>query len=97
LQINKSFSVLIPLQDPAPIPNPEQTASWFSSLLYFYLDPIIMKASKTPHLPASELPPLADYDWAKNLIKKSFPVGSFFTSYTLQMFIHCSILIPCLL
>jgi len=28
-----------------------------------------------PHLPLEECPPLADYDWAPHLIKKSFPVG----------------------
>jgi len=28
-----------------------------------------------PHLPLEECPPLADYDWAPHLIRKSFPVG----------------------
>lgn len=55
-------------------PNPEQTASLFSFFLYIYLDPIIVKANRMPHLPPSELPPLGDYDYAKNIVKQAFPV-----------------------
>ena len=62
-------------QNPASEPNPEQTASWLSFLLFSFLDPLIIKASKVPHLPLEECPPLADYDWAPHLIQKSFPVG----------------------
>jgi len=29
-----------------------------------------------PHLPADEFPPLADYDFGSNLMKKSFPVSN---------------------
>ncbi|PPQ74166.1 hypothetical protein CVT26_006770, partial [Gymnopilus dilepis] len=45
-------------------PNPEQTASLFSFMVYSFLDPIIFEASRVPHLPYERLPPLADYDRA---------------------------------
>ena len=61
-------------QNPATDINPEQTSSWFSFVFFFFLDDIIFKASRVPHLPAEEFPPLADYDWAPHLVKKSFPV-----------------------
>ncbi|KAI8982789.1 multidrug resistance-associated ABC transporter [Trametes punicea] len=60
-------------KDPAPEVNPEQTASIFSMSVYTFLDGIIFKAYRMPHLPWEELPPLADYDYAKNLVKRSFP------------------------
>ncbi|KAI0329604.1 multidrug resistance-associated ABC transporter [Cubamyces sp. BRFM 1775] len=60
-------------KDPMPQPNPEQTASLFSMSIYTFLDGIIFKAYRMPHLPWEELPPLADYDYAKNLVKRSFP------------------------
>ena len=66
---------LLSYQNPASEPNPEQTASWLSFSLFTFLDPLINKASKVPHLPLEECPPLADYDWAHHLIQKSFPVG----------------------
>ncbi|KAI0650859.1 multidrug resistance-associated ABC transporter [Trametes meyenii] len=59
-------------KDPMPEPNPEQTASIFSMSIYTFLDGIIFKAYRMPHLPWEELPPLADYDYAKNLVKRSF-------------------------
>jgi hypothetical protein len=62
-------------QNPAAEPNPEQTASWFSWLLFFFLDPIIFQASHIPHLPLSEFPPLADYDLSTSLVQTSFPVS----------------------
>ncbi|KAI0028294.1 hypothetical protein K488DRAFT_80756 [Vararia minispora EC-137] len=64
----------IPLdpQDPAPVPNPEQTASLASLLTYTFLDQPIFHAYRVPHLAFDELPPLADYDYAKNLVKRSF-------------------------
>jgi hypothetical protein len=37
------------------------------------MDPLILKAYKSTQLSASELPPLADVDWNKNLIRKSYP------------------------
>ncbi|KAI0832850.1 multidrug resistance-associated ABC transporter [Trametes gibbosa] len=65
----------IPLnpKDPMPQVNPEQTASLFSMSFYTFLDGIIFKAYRMPHLPWEELPPLADYDYAKNLVARSFP------------------------
>ncbi|KAI0677672.1 hypothetical protein C8Q78DRAFT_1003851 [Trametes maxima] len=59
-------------KDPMPEPNPEQTASIVSTAVYTFLDGIIFKAYRMPHLPWEELPPLADYDYAKNLVKRSF-------------------------
>ena len=55
--------------------NPEQTTSLFNFLLYNFLDPLIYKASRTEHLGFDELPPMADYDAAKNLLKRSYPVS----------------------
>ncbi|THH11785.1 hypothetical protein EW145_g436 [Phellinidium pouzarii] len=54
-------------KDPKEIPNPEQTSSLLSLSLYAFLDPIIFKAYRVPHLPADQFPPLADYDHSKNL------------------------------
>ncbi|KAI0685987.1 hypothetical protein BC835DRAFT_1420713 [Cytidiella melzeri] len=59
--------------DPFPEANPEQTASVLSFLLYFFLDPVIFQAARVDHLTHDQLPPLADYDAAKNLIKRSYP------------------------
>lgn len=56
------------------VPNPEQTCSWASLLFYTFLDPIVFLAYRIPHLSYDHLPPLADYDYAKNLIKRSYPV-----------------------
>ena len=55
-------------------PNPEQTASLFSLITYSFLDPVVILANRIPHLSADLLPPLADYDYAKNLRAHSFPV-----------------------
>ncbi|OAX34754.1 hypothetical protein K503DRAFT_868725, partial [Rhizopogon vinicolor AM-OR11-026] len=58
---------------PTETPHPEQTSSWLSMVLYTWLDPIIFKAYRIPHLTQEELPPLADHDYSRNLKKKSFP------------------------
>ncbi|OCH93740.1 hypothetical protein OBBRIDRAFT_810929 [Obba rivulosa] len=64
----------IPLDPDNPKePNPEQTASILSVALYFHLDPVVFKAYRTRHLKLDELPPTADYDVVKSLIKKSYP------------------------
>ncbi|EMD41585.1 hypothetical protein CERSUDRAFT_110141 [Gelatoporia subvermispora B] len=64
----------IPLDPKDPQePSPEQTASIISLIVYFWLDPLIWKAFKTPHLKLEELPPNADYDMVQSLIKKSYP------------------------
>ncbi|KDR83121.1 hypothetical protein GALMADRAFT_263529 [Galerina marginata CBS 339.88] len=66
----------IPLdpKDPMPVPNPEQTASWISSLTYTYIDPLIRLANKVAHLRHDQLPPLADYDYARYQTISAFPL-----------------------
>lgn len=69
---------------PMPVPNPEQTASPLSLLLFSFLDPVIVLAYKLPHLPFDLLPPLADSDASENLKTRGFPVRlptSFFPSF----------------
>ena len=61
-----------------PVPNAEQTASIFSLAIYSFLDPIVFLAYRVPHLAHDQLPPLADYDYARHLTEKSFPVRVFF-------------------
>ncbi|KAE9402019.1 P-loop containing nucleoside triphosphate hydrolase protein [Gymnopus androsaceus JB14] len=53
-------------------PSPEQTCSWLSRLVYSFMDPVIINAYKVPTLPHEDLPPLADYDHAEYLTKRSF-------------------------
>ncbi|KAI0260098.1 P-loop containing nucleoside triphosphate hydrolase protein [Gloeopeniophorella convolvens] len=76
-------AVLIPLvtprqytpvdpKDPQSVINPEQTASILSSATCSFLDPIVFLAYRVPHLSHDMLPPLADYDYARNLVKRSF-------------------------
>jgi hypothetical protein len=55
-------------------PNPEQTASVLSLILYSYLDPLVFEACRVPHLSHERLPALADYDHAEYLREKAFPV-----------------------
>lgn len=62
------------LQDPAKDVNPEQTACILSMALYLFLDPYIWLGYRLSHLPLEKLPPLADYDYTKNLAQKSFKV-----------------------
>ncbi|KAJ7156237.1 hypothetical protein C8R46DRAFT_1294825, partial [Mycena filopes] len=63
------------VENPAPVPNPEQTACIPSSALYLWLDPTIYIAYRMPHLPFEALPPLCDYDRAQDLKKRAFPVS----------------------
>jgi hypothetical protein len=85
VQVGLAFAsgFLLPVFEPYPyIPfdplhpqeetNEEQTASIVSFLFYFFLDPIIFKASKVSALKAAEFPPLCDYDYADNLVKRSY-------------------------
>ena len=44
-------------------------------MTYTFLDPIVFLAYRVPHLSHDMLPPLADYDYTKNLVKRSFKVG----------------------
>ncbi|KAJ7088653.1 multidrug resistance-associated ABC transporter, partial [Mycena epipterygia] len=57
---------------PMSVPNPEQTASILSLVLYFFLDHVIFLAYRLSHLPHEMLPPLADYDYAQHLKARSF-------------------------
>ncbi|KAH9016830.1 hypothetical protein EDB85DRAFT_700652 [Lactarius pseudohatsudake] len=41
-------------------------------MLYTFLDPIVFLAYRVPHLSHDMLPPLADYDYTRNLVKRSF-------------------------
>ncbi len=43
-------------------------------MLHSYLDPLVLKAYRIPHLPFDQLPPLADYDTSQVLKARSFPV-----------------------
>ncbi|KAG1908484.1 uncharacterized protein F5891DRAFT_993333 [Suillus fuscotomentosus] len=73
--------------NPADSPHPEQTSSWLSMALYIWLDPIVFKAYRVPHLSHEELPPLADHDYSRNLKKKSFPhLDPFFGSRRRHIF-----------
>ncbi|KAF7978858.1 hypothetical protein HWV62_44329 [Athelia sp. TMB] len=78
------ISVIIPLfmprqyipvdpAEPTSVPAPEQTASIISLVLWFFLDPIIFQAYRIPHLSHDQLPPIADYDRSRNLVKTGFP------------------------
>ncbi|KAF8969860.1 hypothetical protein BDZ97DRAFT_1902271 [Flammula alnicola] len=60
-------------KNPAPVPNPEQTASWISRLTYTYVDAIILLASKVPHLGHDQLPPLSDDDYSLYQSNNAFP------------------------
>ncbi|KAJ7272088.1 hypothetical protein B0H12DRAFT_1200283 [Mycena haematopus] len=62
-------------QNPMPVPNPEQTASLWSLLFYFFLDPIVFLGYRVPHLKFDQLPPLSDYDYMENLKIRAWPVG----------------------
>lgn len=56
-------------------PNPEQTAPIISNMFYLFLDQIVLKAYRTPHIPLDELPPLSDSDFAKHLVQKNLSVS----------------------
>jgi hypothetical protein len=65
--------------------NPEQTASHLSMMMYTFLDPIVFLAYRIPHLSHDMLPPLADYDYTKNLVRRSFKAGTYFSSARLVL------------
>ncbi|KAJ7667031.1 hypothetical protein B0H17DRAFT_1210523 [Mycena rosella] len=58
--------------NPMEVPNPEQTASIFSSTFYFFLDRIIFLAYRESQLKEDELYPLCDTDTATHLKSRSF-------------------------
>ncbi|KAI6134164.1 ABC transporter type 1, transmembrane domain-containing protein [Pisolithus croceorrhizus] len=91
LAILTSISIILPVmcptqyipvdpEDPYESINPEQTASWLSFSLYTWLDPVVVKAQRVSHLSRDQLPPLADYDCARNLRKRNFPHVDAFAS-----------------
>jgi hypothetical protein len=41
-------------------------------MTYTFLDRIVFLAYRVPHLSNDMLPPLADYDYTKNLVRRSF-------------------------
>lgn len=76
------------LQDPMPEPNPEQTASIWSLMIYTFLDPIIFMAYRIPHLSLDMLPALPDYDHTKHLVKRSFKVRAMIW-ISMRTYSHC--------
>ncbi|KZV76920.1 multidrug resistance-associated ABC transporter [Peniophora sp. CONT] len=58
--------------DPQPEANPEQTTNIISLTTYTFLDKYIFQAYSQGRLEYEQLPPLADYDYTKNLVKRSF-------------------------
>ena len=55
-------------------PNPEQTASILSLILYTFLDSLVFEAYRVPHLSHERLPAIADYDRTDYLREKAFRV-----------------------
>jgi hypothetical protein len=43
-------------------------------MTYTFLDPIVFLAYRVPRLSNDMLPPLSDYDYTKNLVRRSFKV-----------------------
>lgn len=58
-------------------------------MMYTFLDPVVSMAYRVPHLSHDMLPPLSDYDYTKNLVRRSFKAG---TNYPLAypLLIHIS-------
>ncbi|KAL0059597.1 hypothetical protein AAF712_013648 [Marasmius tenuissimus] len=69
LVMTRQYTPIDP-DNPSDEPNPEQTASPLSMLFFFFMDPVVFAASRVSHLPADQLPPLADYDAASHLREK---------------------------
>jgi len=63
-------------------------------MTYLFLDPIVFLAYRVPHLSHDMLPPLADYDYTKNLVKKSFKAGTYFSRAQLLLTRSVSTWIP---
>ena len=64
------------------VPNPEQTASILSLVVYSFLDPLVFEAYRVPHLSHERLPAIADYDHTEYLREKAFPVRTSDYSFT---------------
>ncbi|KAH7340934.1 hypothetical protein B0J17DRAFT_716110 [Rhizoctonia solani] len=69
LYASQGYTYLSILND---TPNPEQTASLISLMLFSFLDPLIWAAYRAPKLEYDQLPHLADYDRASYLKQRSF-------------------------
>ncbi|KAF7968577.1 hypothetical protein HWV62_30063 [Athelia sp. TMB] len=65
-------------EDPSRL-NLEERASIFSLATFTWLDPTIYLANRVPHLATQELPPLADYNRVKSLVKESYPTLDVFS------------------
>ncbi|KAF9809990.1 hypothetical protein IEO21_07182 [Rhodonia placenta] len=62
-------AVLVPLFSPRRyVPSVSKTASLASLMFFTWIDPIVFKAYRVPHLSVDELPPLADYDDSESLV-----------------------------
>ena len=46
-----------------------------SVAFFSFIDPVIAKARRVSHLPAAELPPQCDYDYAEELNAEAYPVS----------------------
>ncbi|KAH8986106.1 hypothetical protein EDB92DRAFT_2054957 [Lactarius akahatsu] len=85
-------------KDPQQVINPEQTASLLSMMLYTFLDPIVFLAYRVPHLSHDMLPPLADYDYTRNLHLDTFSGGPKrhifwgFMAVFRPFFVYCQVL-----
>ncbi|OSX60068.1 hypothetical protein POSPLADRAFT_1048490 [Postia placenta MAD-698-R-SB12] len=66
-------------QEPMP-PHPTQHASILSLILYAWLDRTVLRACSVTHLGLDDLPPLADDDHTKNLVKRAFPTVAYLAS-----------------
>jgi len=53
---------------------------FLSMMIYSFLDSIVFLASRVPHLSHDMLPPLADYNYIKNLVQRSFTSCVYFSS-----------------
>ena len=56
------------------VPNPEQTASILSLIVYSFMDPLVFEAYRVPHLSHERLPAIAECDRTEYLREKAFPV-----------------------
>ncbi len=75
-----SLSCLVISRAPDALCNAEQTASPLSMMIYSFLDSIVLLASRVPHLSHDMLPPLADYNYTKTFVQRSFKACVYFSS-----------------
>ncbi|KZV76922.1 P-loop containing nucleoside triphosphate hydrolase protein [Peniophora sp. CONT] len=70
ITIPRAYEPYDPLE-PSSKPAAEQTASIASMVTFWFMEPLVFLAYRLPRLPYDQIPPLADYDWAKNLVDRS--------------------------